>query len=60
MYVNGKMIPVDSITRMEEGRDKRGWERVNPRIIYLLYCKKFCGCHNVPPPSTTIKKNAIS
>jgi hypothetical protein len=22
----------------------------------LIYCKNFCKCHNVPPPSTTIKK----
>jgi ferredoxin-like protein FixX len=24
--------------------------------IYLIYCENFCKCHNVPPPSTTIKK----
>jgi hypothetical protein len=24
-------------------------------MIYLIYCKNFCKCHNVPPPSTTIK-----
>jgi hypothetical protein len=23
----------------------------------LIYCKNFCKCHNVSPPSTTIKKN---
>jgi hypothetical protein len=29
-------------------------ERVNSTMIYLMYGKKFCKCHNVPPPSTTI------
>jgi hypothetical protein len=24
--------------------------------VYLLHCKNFCGCHNVPPLSTIIKK----
>jgi hypothetical protein len=28
----------------------------NSRMIYLIHCKNFCKCHNVPPPSTTIKK----
>jgi hypothetical protein len=26
----------------------------------LIYCKKFCKCHNVPPPRTTIKKIKIT
>jgi hypothetical protein len=30
--------------------------RVNSSMIYLIYCKNFCKCHNVPLPSTTIKK----
>jgi hypothetical protein len=31
-------------------------EGVNATIIYILiYCKNFCKCQNVPPPSTTIK-----
>jgi hypothetical protein len=30
-------------------------ERVNSSMIYLIYCKNFCKCHSVPPPSTTIK-----
>jgi hypothetical protein len=29
-------------------------ERVNSSIIYLIYCRNFCKCHNVPPPSTII------
>jgi hypothetical protein len=35
---------------------RRTTERVNSSIIYLIYCKSFCTCHNVPPPSTTNKK----
>jgi hypothetical protein len=33
-------------------------EGVNSSMIYLLYFKKFCGCHNVPPLSkiTTTKR----
>jgi hypothetical protein len=25
-------------------------------MIELIHCKNPCKCHNVPPPSTTIKK----
>jgi hypothetical protein len=35
---------------------RRGVERMNSSMIYLIHCKKFCKCHNVPPPSTTINK----
>jgi hypothetical protein len=31
-------------------------ERVNSSMIYLLYRKNIGKCHNVPPPSITIKK----
>jgi hypothetical protein len=31
-------------------------EGINSSMIYLIYCKNFCKCHNVPPLSTTIKK----
>jgi hypothetical protein len=24
-------------------------EKVNSTTIYLIYCKNFCKCHNVPP-----------
>jgi hypothetical protein len=29
---------------------------MNSTIIYLIYCKNFYKYHNIPPPSTTIKK----
>jgi hypothetical protein len=31
-------------------------EGINSSMIYLIHYKNFCKCHNVPPPSTTIKK----
>jgi hypothetical protein len=31
-------------------------EGVNSSMIYLIHCKNLCKCHNVPPPSTTIKE----
>jgi hypothetical protein len=50
MYVNGKMIPVETSPRMEERRIKENHKRSG------LHCKNFCKCHNVPPPHTTIFK----
>jgi hypothetical protein len=35
-------------------------ERVKSGIMYLIYCKTFCKCHNVPPPNTSMKKINIS
>jgi hypothetical protein len=58
MYVNGKVIPVQTIPGNEAGRgvgERRMVERVNSRMIHLKYCENFCKCHNVPPPNT-IKK----
>jgi hypothetical protein len=51
MYVNGKVIP----GMVGEGI-KENDGRVNLSMIYLIYCKNICKCHNEPPPSTTIKK----
>jgi hypothetical protein len=31
-------------------------EGVDSSMIYLIHYKNFCKCHNVPPPSTTMKK----
>jgi hypothetical protein len=31
-------------------------ELVSLSMIYLVYCKNFCKCHNESTPSTIIKK----
>jgi hypothetical protein len=46
---------VETIPGMREGRQRRMIEGVNSSMIYATYYKNFCKCHNVPPPSTTIK-----
>jgi hypothetical protein len=48
------MIPVETV--QEWGGVKRNDEGVTSSLIYLIYIKNFCKCHNVLPPSTTIKK----
>jgi hypothetical protein len=55
MYENGKMRPVETNPGMRGGRIKENDGGVISSMIYLIYCKKLCKCHNVPPPSTTIK-----
>jgi hypothetical protein len=54
MYVNRKMIPDEIIPGM--GGIKENGGGLNSSMIYLIYCKNFCKCHNVPQPSTIIKK----
>jgi hypothetical protein len=34
-------------------KNVEGWIQI---MIYLKNCKKYCKCHNVSPPSTTVKK----
>jgi hypothetical protein len=46
MYENGKMRPFETIPGMGVRRIKRMMEGVNPTVIY---CKKFCKCHNILP-----------
>jgi hypothetical protein len=40
--------------REREKRERK--EKKRKRIIYLIYCKNLCNCHNVPSPITTIKE----
>jgi hypothetical protein len=57
MYVNGKMIPAETIPRMGgKRRIKKNVEGVKSSMIYLIYCKNFCKCHSVPSPSTIQNK----
>jgi hypothetical protein len=47
VYVNGKMIPAETIPGMEEGiKENSGWGNYSS-MIYLVYCKNFCKYHNV-------------
>jgi hypothetical protein len=56
--MNGKMISVETIPGMGGGRYGEQWEEVHSNTIYLIYCKNFCKCYNLPPPST-IQKNFL-
>jgi hypothetical protein len=53
MYVNGKMIPAESIPGMGVEIKENGGVG-DSSMLYLIYCKNFCKCHNVPPLSTAI------
>jgi hypothetical protein len=41
LYVNGKLIPVETISEMGEEEISRMVEGVNSSMTYLLYCKTF-------------------
>jgi hypothetical protein len=58
MYVNGKMRPVETVPGMGGQGIKENDGGVNSSTIYLIYCKNFYKCHNVPLSSTTIKKRS--
>jgi hypothetical protein len=49
MYTHGKMISAETIPGLGWGGMKE-----NSEGKYWIYCRNFCKCHNVPPPSTTI------
>jgi hypothetical protein len=53
------MISIETIPGIREGGIKVNDGEVNSNMIYLIYCKNFCKCHNVPPPNTAIKKLKI-
>jgi hypothetical protein len=46
MYENGKMKPVETILRMGDVEIKENDVGVNSTMIY---CERFCKCHNVSP-----------
>jgi hypothetical protein len=35
-------------------------EGVNSSMIYLIYCKNFCKCHNVPQHNNKKRKNYLT
>jgi hypothetical protein len=60
MCVNGKMRPVETIPRIGGRKDKRKMmEGVNSTTIYLIYCKNFYKCHNVPPAQKFLKNTVF-
>jgi hypothetical protein len=57
MYVNAKMIPVETVPGIRQERMKESSEGVNSSMICLIHCKNLCKHYSVPPPSITIKNN---
>jgi hypothetical protein len=58
MYVNGKMIPVETAPGMGVGKENDGGGKFKYDIFDT--CKKLCNCHNVPAPSTTLEISLYS
>jgi hypothetical protein len=48
IYVNGKMISVETVQEWREERIKEHGGGVNSSMIYLINCKNSYKCHNVP------------
>jgi hypothetical protein len=60
MYVNGKMIPIETIPGMGEGYIKRRMmEGVNSSMIHLTYCKNVSKCHTYLQHDKKFKKKKI-
>jgi hypothetical protein len=55
MHVNGKMILIGTILGMRAQGIKENGEGVNSPMIYLIYCRNYCKCHNLPLPNTIVK-----
>jgi hypothetical protein len=58
LYVNAKMIPVETITGKRGRIKEEEWKGINSSTIYLIYDKNFYKYHSVPSLSTT-KKNMV-
>jgi hypothetical protein len=56
MYVNAKMIPVETTPEIRGGKIKEKDSGSNSCMIYLMHCKNLFKCHNVPLSSKTIKE----
>jgi hypothetical protein len=55
MYVNAKIIPVETTQELREGEMRRMIKEVNSCMVYLIHCKNLYKCGTVPPNITTIK-----
>jgi hypothetical protein len=49
----------ETVSGMERGKAKRKVEEGKSSMVYLIYCENFCKCHNVPPPSKTIRQTKV-
>jgi hypothetical protein len=52
IYVNRKIIPVETIPGMQGGELRKNGRGINSNMLYLMYCKNFCKCHNIYPHPT--------
>jgi hypothetical protein len=60
VYVIAKVTPVEETTPGMGREIRSSVEGVNSSMLYLIHCKNFYKCHNVPPPSTKIKERKKS
>jgi hypothetical protein len=61
MYVNAKMIPVETIPCIWGRVMKERFGGCEFKYDIVVHCKNLCKCHNVPSPSTKIiEKNKVS
>jgi hypothetical protein len=58
LYVNAKVIPVETVAGIRGKDMKRAVEGVNSNMICLIHYKNLCKCYNVAPPSETIKNKS--
>jgi hypothetical protein len=60
MYVNAKMILVETAPEIRGVgiKESSGGDEFN--LIYLIHCSNLCKCYNVLPLSTRIKKRTIN
>jgi hypothetical protein len=56
MYLNAKMISVETTPGMGGWGWRRMVEEVNSRIIYLIHCKSLSKLHDVSPLIRTMKE----
>jgi hypothetical protein len=50
MYVNGKVIPVETIPGIEKGGIKENDEWGEFKLMYLIYYMNFSKCHDISHP----------
>jgi hypothetical protein len=51
IYVNAKMIHVETVPGIRRGRMGENTGGVNSNMIYLMHFQNLCKCYNVPNPA---------